>query len=322
MSKTLSVHPKYIHTVEQAWKHKSDGQEQDSVEELGRSLSIVIDNLFVKGQPVNHLNFRQICQILELNWREIAGLEVQDSRFPALPVDINQDDQITNTSLAGEMSAVDQALNELVRTLCEMLQRITRKAGDFLSADRTSIFLLDQNRKQVGSLIADDGNGGSLMIDVPMNKGIVGLAAATSEVINIPFDVYDDPRSEQAQKTDQKTGYRTYTILAWPLLNNRQEVVAVVQFINKLKQNYHPLDNLTQRIDKNGFTEDDEVLFARFTPAIVEILAKCQFCYQLAQKLRGNGQIRRGGVVLQEAELIAEIKRREQQLRFSLNQVS
>ncbi len=322
MSKTLSVHPKYIQTVEQAWRHKSDGQEHDLAEELGRSLPIVINNLFLKGQPVNRLNFLQICQILDLNWREISGLEVQEKSISSVARTANSTDTISASNPVTRISAVDQALSDLVRTLCDMLHRITRNAGNLLGADRTSIFLLDQDKKEVGSLIAEDGRGGSLMIDIPMNKGIVGLAATTSQVINIPFDVYDDPRSEQAKKTDQKTGYRTYTILAWPLLNNKQEVVAVVQFINKLKPNHKPQDNLANRIDKRGFTSDDEVLFARFTPSILEILSKCQFCYQLAQKLRENGQIMRGGVILQEAELVAEIKRREQQLRLSLNKVS
>lgn len=318
MSKTLSVHPRYIQEVELAWRYKSNGQRRELTEELGRSLPIVIDNLFLKGQPVNRLNFLKICQILELDWRQVAGIEVKESSISPVPVITNANPRSCHSSLAAESDSVDQALRDLVATLCEMLGRITRKAGDLLSADRTSIFLIDQHKKEVGSLIAEDGCGGSLIIDVPMNKGIVGLAATSSKVINIPFDVYDDPRSEQAKKTDQKTGYRTYTILAWPLLNKQKEVVAIVQFINKLKPNYNPDDDLATRIDPNGFRPEDEVMFGKFTPSLMGILAKCQLCHQLAQKLKANEKITQGGVVLQEAELIAELKQREQQLRQSL----
>jgi hypothetical protein len=148
-----------------------------------------------------------------------------------------------------------------------------------------------------------------------MNKGIVGLAARSSNMINIPFDVYDDPRSEQAKKTDQKTGYRTYTILAWPLLNRQKEVVAVAQFINKLKPHSNPHEELSQRIDKKGFTSEDEFVFAKFSPSIMGILGKCQLCHQLAHKLQAKQQITRGGVVLGEEELIAELRQRAQQLR-------
>ncbi|MEQ9357452.1 GAF domain-containing protein [Coleofasciculus sp. F4-SAH-05] len=316
MSKTLSVHPKYIQAVEQAWRYKSNGQEQELAEQLGRSLPIVINNLFLKGQPVNRLNFLQICQLLGLDWREVAGFEGQESSLTSVSsVAFNSGENQINSYFSVEKDTVDKALQDLVRTLCEMLGRITRKAGDLLSADRASIFLIDQHKKEVGSLIAEDGKGGSLIIDIPMNKGIVGLAARSSNMINIPFDVYDDPRSEQAKKTDKKTGYRTYTILAWPLLNRQKEVVAVAQFINKLKPQSNSHEDLSQRIDKKGFTSEDEFVFAKFSPSVMGILGKCQLCHQLAHKLEAKQQITRGGVVLGEDELIAELRQRAQQLR-------
>ncbi|HBB32305.1 MAG TPA: GAF domain-containing protein [Cyanobacteria bacterium UBA8803] len=325
MSKTLSVHPKYIQEVQLAWMHKSNGQQGDLTAQLGRSLSIVINNLFLKGQPVNQTNFLEICQILGLDWREVAGLDGQDNRVSSEP---KRENRINTNGCAVAIVptlerslTVDQALNQLVSTLCEMLGQITRKAGNLLSADRTSIFLIDRDKKEVGSLIAEDGCGGSLLIDIPMNKGIVGLAATTSKVVNIPFDVYDDPRSEQAKKTDSKTGYRTYTILAWPLLNKQKEVVAVVQFINKLKPDSNPKESLSQRIDKNGFTPEDEVIFGKFAPSILGILGKCQICHQLAQKLTAGEQITQAGVVLQEDELVEELIRREQQLQMSLDKL-
>lgn len=318
MSKTLSVHPKYIQAVEQAWRYKSNGQEQELAEQLGRSLPIVINNLFLKGQPVNQLNFLQICQLLGLDWREVAGLEAKESSLTSISLALNSGENNLNSSLFAQKVTVDKALQDLVRTLCEMLGRITRKAGDLLSADRTSIFLIDQHKEEVGSLIAEDGKGGSLIIDIPMNKGIVGLAARSSNMINIPFDVYDDPRSEQAKKTDKKTGYRTYTILAWPLLNRQKDVVAVAQFINKLKPNSNHNEDLSQRIDKKGFTSEDEFVFAKFAPSIMGILGKCQLCHQLAHKLQTNQKITRGGVVLREDELIAELRQREKQLQQSL----
>jgi hypothetical protein len=138
----------------------------------------------------------------------------------------------------GDVNDVDQAINELVGTLFEMLRRLTRKAGDLLRADRTSIFLLDPHRRVLGTVVADDGEGGGLVIDIPVGKGIAGLAATSSQVINVPFDVYNDPRSEEAKKTDHRTGYRTYTILAFPVLNKQKDLVAVVQLINKLKPNH------------------------------------------------------------------------------------
>lgn len=322
MSKSFSVHPKYIEQVKLAWSSKSDGHEQGLAEELGLSLPIV--HLFLKGKPVKGLNFVEICQTLGLNWREIAGLDLPENSVSSPPAQVNRgnanearasDSAITNPNLTGGASALDEAINDLVSTLCKMLRRLTRKAADLLNADRTSIFLLDRQRNKLGSINAEDGEGGSLVIEIPSNRGIASLAAASSEVINIPFDVYDDPRSEEAKNTDKKTGYRTYTILACPLLNEKQNLVAVVQFINKLRPNYGLEDDLSVRIDTNGFTQEDEEQFATFAPSILQILERCQFCYQLTHNLREDAARQQAAVALQNAKLIAELKQQEQQLR-------
>lgn len=321
MARSYTVHPKHIQEVNLAWKRKSDGREQDLAKELGHSLHLVITNLFLKGEPVNRVNFIEICQFLGLNWQEIAGLDLRENSVGSSDTDRTLSNAIMLSRPPEGVSDVDRAINELVGTLCEMLRRLTRKAGDLLRADRTSIFLLDKQTKVLGTIVADDGDGGCLLIDIPANRGIASLAATSLEVINVPFDVYVDPRSEEAKKTDLRTGYRTYTILAWPLLNKKKDLVAVVQLINKLKPNYSPNDDLSQKIDKQGFTKEDEEKFAKFAPSILKILEKCQLCYQLSQKLKNNEKLKRGGAALQNAELIAQLKLQEQQLRYSLNKI-
>lgn len=330
MARSLNVHPNYLQEVNLAWQHKCDERGKDFSEELGLSLRLVILNLFLKGEPVNYVNFIEICQLLGLNWRQIAGLELQESPVSSSLLEINSsrvnDARVPGSAIAlsrpvKEIDEIDRAINDLVGTLCEMLRRLTRKAGNLLRADRTSIFLLDRETNTLGSLIADDGSGGCLLIDIPGNSGIAGIAAATAQAINVPFDVYDDPRSAQAKNTDQRTGYRTYTILAWPLFNERRNLIAVVQLINKLKSNFDPQEDLSERIDKKGFTKEDEAKVARFAPSILKILEKCQFCYQLSVRVRSNIELARGGTALQNATLIAELKRQEQQLRKSLEKI-
>ena len=321
MSRLLSVNPNYIQEVNLAWKRKSKGREQDLANQLGRALHLVIVNLFLKGEPVNYANFIEICQILGLDWQEIAALDVPQSQVTSPPREVTSDELLVLSKPAEGLNEVDKALNELVSTLCEMLRRLTRKAGNWLGADRTSIFLLDRERNELGSLIADDGAGGFLLIELPANRGIVGLAATSLEVINIPFDVYDDPRSQEAQNTDKRTGYRTYTVLAWPLLNKEKDLVAIVQLINKLKPNYNPQDDLSRRVDTKGFTPEDEARFARFAPTILRILEQCQFCYQLSLNLKKNSGVPQDSVLVQNAALVAKLKRRERQLRKNLDRI-
>jgi hypothetical protein len=314
MPKTFSVHPNYLEVVQSAWTRKNRGHNRNLAEEFDLSISIV--NRFLKGKPVSGLNFLELCQILELDWHEVAGLALQSSQ-----VSVEPEQKIIAQRSPSKVSAVDGAIDALVATLKEMLRRLTRKAGDLLRADRTSIFLLDRQRQQLGTISAEDGGGGSLAIDIPSNRGIASLAATTGQPINIPFDLYADPRSEEAQKTDRRTGYRTYTMLAWPLFNQQKDLVAVVQLINKLKPDADPEVDLSQRIDTQGFTLEDEALFAKFAPSILQILEKCQFCFLLTQKIQSNAPIKRGGVVLPESELIAELRHREQQLHKILERI-
>lgn len=156
------------------------------------------------------------------------------------------------------------------------LRSITLKMGKSLSADRTTIFLLDEERNELWSIIAEADGDRSLEIRVPANKGIVGEVASSKNLINIPYDFYDDPRSATAKEQDKKNGYRTYTMLAWPLLNESGSLVAVIQAINKLKLFHDPTASLAEKIDHQGFNQTDEDLLAENAPLIRMILESFQ----------------------------------------------
>jgi GAF domain-containing protein len=154
------------------------------------------------------------------------------------------------------------------------LRSMTSKMGKDLNADRTTIFLLDEEKNEFWSIIAEADTEGdrTLEIRVPADKGIVGHVASTKESINIPFDFYDDPRSAMAKELDKKNGYRTYTMLTLPLLNEHGSLVAVIQLINKFKKFYDRTASLSEKIDTQGFTKLDEQRFAEGANLIQLIL--------------------------------------------------
>jgi GAF domain-containing protein len=170
--------------------------------------------------------------------------------------------------------------------LSEMLHAITLKTGELLNADRATIFLLDEEKNELWTLVAKGDNGIFLEIRTPVGQGIAGEVAQKREVVNIPYDLYDDPRSSTAKEQDKKTGYRTYTLLTLPLLNEQGNLVAVFQLLNKLKQSHAPDAPLFERVDTKGFTPDDEKLFAEFARSIQLILKSSQLFYKAAQKQR------------------------------------
>jgi adenylate cyclase len=171
--------------------------------------------------------------------------------------------------------------------LNDMLQSITLKTGELLNADRTTIFLLDDDKNELWAKVAKDENGKSIEIRVPAHVGIAGEVATKKEVVNIPYDFYNDPRSANAKKVEEKTGYRTYTMLAMPLLKEKtEELVAVVQLINKLKPDHQNHATIHEQIDKSGFTEEDQRVFNEFAPSIRLILESSKSFYAATQRQR------------------------------------
>ncbi|MEG4800370.1 GAF domain-containing protein [Microcoleus sp. ARI1-B5] len=171
--------------------------------------------------------------------------------------------------------------------LNEMLQSITLKTGELLNADRSTIFLLDDEKNELWAIVAKDENGNNLELRFPAHVGIAGEVATEKKVVNIPYDFYNDPRSANAKKVEETTGYRTYTMLAMPLLKEETgELVAVVQLINKLKPNHEDYRTLEAQIDKAGFTQEDEQVFREFAPSIRLILESSKSFYAATQRQR------------------------------------
>jgi dual 3',5'-cyclic-AMP and -GMP phosphodiesterase 11 len=67
-------------------------------------------------------------------------------------------------------------------------------------------------------------------IRIPYGVGIAGYVAATKQALNIE-DAYSDSRFNSA--IDQRTGYKTKSILCLPILNENGECIAVAEAINK-----------------------------------------------------------------------------------------
>ena len=130
------------------------------------------------------------------------------------------------------------------RDLDRLLTLIVHAAARVVEADRCSLFLVDRERAELWTKVAQ-GLGGMKEIRIPMNRGIAGAVAATNSSINIP-DAYKDPRFNQ--NVDKQTGYRTKTILCVPMRSLEGEVVGVLQALNKQ--------------DGKAFTAEDEELLS------------------------------------------------------------
>merc|ERR1711920_879308 len=91
-----------------------------------------------------------------------------------------------------------------------MLMTITMHANKIVSAQRSTVFLVDEANQQLWSVSTDTGEE----IRIPKNAGIAGQCCSEGILINIP-DAYADTRFNQA--IDKKTGFKTQNILAVPM---------------------------------------------------------------------------------------------------------
>jgi HD-GYP domain-containing protein (c-di-GMP phosphodiesterase class II) len=136
---------------------------------------------------------------------------------------------------------VAKAMNA-VRDLDSLLPLILREATRVVEADRCSLFILDRERGELWSRVAQ---GTTAEIRFPVGTGIAGAVATTGEVVNIK-DAYDDPRFNRG--FDVTNNYRTKSILCVPMRDTHGEVTGVIQALNA--------------IDGTFDSEDEELLLA------------------------------------------------------------
>ncbi len=129
------------------------------------------------------------------------------------------------------------------RDLDLLLPLILYEASKVVEADRCSLFILDRERNELWSKVAQ---GSKNEIRLPLGSGIAGQVAQTGAVINIP-DAYADERFNRT--FDDLSGYRTQSILCVPMRDANGDVTGVIQALNKLSGG--PFD-----------AEDEELLLA------------------------------------------------------------
>ncbi|XP_033118661.1 probable 3',5'-cyclic phosphodiesterase pde-5 isoform X2 [Anneissia japonica] len=180
---------------------------------------------------------------------------------------------------------VTKSIFQDIISMDSVIMKIMNFAQRLVSADRASLFLVDNKSQELYARIFDvgDGQGSQVVtkdqkeIRFPIGKGVAGHVATSGENLNIP-DAYLDERFNK--QVDIQTGYVTKSLLCMPI-KIRGHIIGVVQMVNK----------------KNGaFTQADEHAFETFAV----------YC----------------GLALHHAKLYDKIRRSEQKHRVALEILS
>jgi signal transduction histidine kinase len=121
---------------------------------------------------------------------------------------------------------VSRALSES-GDLDSLLILIMTKVTELMEADRSTLYLLTEDGRQLWSKVTQGDERVEIRLDV--GEGIAGWVGQTREIVNIP-DAYADQRFYPA--VDLKSGYRTRSILCVPMLG-AGGTVGVLQVLNK-----------------------------------------------------------------------------------------
>lgn len=275
----------YQHLLKQGELKADDSSEQKELLRLG---------LIIQQQDKVVIQNRIYKAIFNPVWLEGAlqkvqsELEPSDSEFRRSLIELERKLLISQINI---LSNVDSEIEEQQSAcaLYEVLRDVTAKVGAMVSADRASIFLLNDDRTELWSLVAENETGEFLDIQVRVGEGIVGLVAQSKKLIHIPSNVYDDPRAVLVKEFDRKYNYHTRNILALPIFNERREVIAVIQFLNKLQP--EPFSHPNYVPKQQGFSKADLERLSKCIVPVSRILESCQSCYKVTRKLQATAAL-------------------------------
>ncbi len=125
------------------------------------------------------------------------------------------------------LSDISAALGSTL-DLDELLALVASRITEVIDAERSTIYLLDDERTHLVSRVAE--GQGRAEIRLTVGEGLAGWVARSGEKLNIK-DAYQDVRFDA--EWDRRTGYRTRSTLCVPMKNRHGRILGVVQVLNK-----------------------------------------------------------------------------------------
>ena len=109
-----------------------------------------------------------------------------------------------------------------------LLQQLVRSIGHLTDAERVTFYLVDPRS---GDLWSRAGEGiGHRDIRISAGESIVGWVATHGELANVA-DASEDERFDR--ELDQRTGWRTHSVLCAPVFGHPDEMIGVLEVVNK-----------------------------------------------------------------------------------------
>ncbi len=127
------------------------------------------------------------------------------------------------------------------KNLDALLQHILQEAQNLACCDAASLYLVERSEDHAPKLAFKLTLNDSLDLDFEEQRldmdraSMVGYSAVTGHELNIPdaYSIADEEPYSFNPAFDKAMGYRTVSMLVVPMKNYREEVIGVLQFINR-----------------------------------------------------------------------------------------
>ncbi len=137
------------------------------------------------------------------------------------------------------------------KSLVEGLPLISKYVKEVIGAHRCSIFIYNEQKRELWTTLADDVD----KISVPYDKGLVGYTIEEKKPI-VENNPYSNPHF--LQDIDAETGYKTKNLITAPIFNSKRVIIGVLELLNK----------------EDGFDNDDAkfmIFFAHYISGFLEL---------------------------------------------------
>lgn len=148
-------------------------------------------------------------------------------RFSAIIAYILQGQQgMDNVPAVWQMEQKRQVKDQNLQLQDDIFNTVMVDLGTLLDADRASLFLVDEEGENLFTVVSQDTDP----IRVSFDHSLVGYVAKTKRSLNLE-DAYESELF--CSDTDKRTGYRTKSVLASPVLSASGDVMGVLELMNK-----------------------------------------------------------------------------------------
>jgi adenylate cyclase len=139
------------------------------------------------------------------------------------------------------------------------LENLVFALGEAAGAERSSLFVVDEDRAELRLAVARPERGRRLDVRMSLEQGVAGFAREKGTPVRVE-DPYTHPRFNPA--VDATSGYRTRSILCIPVRDGSGRVAGLLELLNP--------------VGRDHFTSEDEREACEYGREIAALLGACE----------------------------------------------